>query len=250
MIIKIGIIIIALYCLIIPVFMFKDDIINFLGYTKKLKPEAGKKEPEPLNPEDIIGKSLPVRRHKLPDNATSCQREPEVVESGKKENIFVPEEEKRIPARIPNEDLDKVFSDSPEDNNELDIDVDTGYDKTAEEPDLSEEEEELAQYRSDGTDDFARGVDYDELGMAGKVIKGETIAEEQEWEACRIIRKVETTDLWAKMVSREPEGRERVSQVMDKWFSSSAGKGTKGNDLYLGADSIGDLKDFDIWKYI
>ncbi len=125
--------IVIVICLLIVIALLLQDKIVI-----KRKSEQKPKQ-EKVNPKlpDIMGQPKPVRSQSVPNTANESQMaEPEVdvdnldIEYDENENVGI---------QIPQEELDKVFSNNV--------------------PDLAEEEEDLNRYRTSGSDDgFAQGL--------------------------------------------------------------------------------------------
>ncbi|WP_450091482.1 hypothetical protein [Paenimyroides ceti] len=126
--------IVIVICLLIVIALLLQDKIVI-----KRKSEQKPKQ-EKVNPKlpDIMGQPKALRSQSVPNTATESQiTEPEVdpanldIEYDENENVGI--------QQIPQEELDKVFSNNV--------------------PDLAEEEEDLNRYRTSGSDDgYARGL--------------------------------------------------------------------------------------------
>jgi len=234
--------IIALYCVVMPIVMYRGEIKRFLKSGTKSPPEIITQETiERAKPEDIMGKSSPVRSHKLHESATSYMAESKLIETPKKENTFDPSKEKQSDGVIPNDKLDKFFSNTPE---ELNIDVDTEEEEPEEisEEDLTGENEEFQKYNVGSEGEYSSGVSFDELGTVNKVITSEKITKSEAVEAAIAIQKIEDTQMYNQLVSSIDGAERKVQAVMDNILY-----GKKSELLFYEVESA---DDFDIWKAI
>lgn len=100
-----------------------------------------------------------------------------------------------------------------------------------------EETEELRQtLESDAS--LASGASFEDLEYSLDVIREKRISEDDERKAAEIIRREGGTDIFQQMVSQVPLGVERVSFILDKYFSVQTDSVESNNDKESG--------DFDI----
>jgi hypothetical protein len=100
-----------------------------------------------------------------------------------------------------------------------------------------EETEDLRQ--TPGSDaGLASGASFEDLEYSLDVIREKKTSEDDERKAAEIIRREGGTDIFQQMVSQLPQGVERVSSIMDKYFSVQQGSAESSSDKELG--------DFDI----
>jgi len=100
-----------------------------------------------------------------------------------------------------------------------------------------EETEDLRQTL--GSDaGLASGASFEDLEYSLDVIREKKTSKDDERKAAEIIRREGGTDIFQQMVSQLPQGVERVSSIMDKYFSVQQGSVESSSDKELG--------DFDI----
>lgn len=136
--------IVIVICLLIVIALLLQDKIVIKKRSEQ-KPTQ-----EKVNPHlpDIMGQPKPVKSHSLPNTANESQiTEPEI----NPDNLDIEyDENENVSIQIPQEELDEVFSNMP---------------------DLEEEEEEWNRYGISGGDNgFAQGVTYDELSSVGAFV--------------------------------------------------------------------------------
>ena len=140
--------VIVICLLIIIVLLVQDKIV--IKKRSKEKPMQEKVNP---NLPDIMGQPKPVRRLYVPNTANESQiEEPEI----NPDNLDIEyDENENVGIQIPQEELDEVFRNMP---------------------DLDEEEEEWNRYGISGGDDsLAQGVTYEELSSVGVLLQKENL---------------------------------------------------------------------------
>ena len=121
-----------------------------------------------------MGQPKPVRSLSVPNTANESQiTEPEI----NPDNLDIEyDENENVSIQIPQEELDEVFSNMP---------------------DLEEEEEEWNRYGISGGDNgFAQGVTYDELSSVGHCSK-KNLEQAQKETAVAIVHKLQGTELFS-----------------------------------------------------
>ncbi|MDV3879064.1 MULTISPECIES: conjugal transfer protein TraD [Chryseobacterium group] len=211
--------IVIVICLLIVIALLLQDKIVI-----KRKSEQKPKQ-EKVNPKlpDIMGQPKPVRSQSVPNTANESQMaEPEVdvdnldIEYDENENVGI---------QIPQEELDKVFSNNV--------------------PDLAEEEEDLNRYRTSGSDDgFAQGVTFEELNNVGVLLQKETLEPAQKETAIDIVQRLQGTELFALLESSMQGASRKIAELLDSTLSSSDTE-TSSSNLRKN-----DLSDFDIADFI
>ncbi|KPE52567.1 conjugal transfer protein TraD [Elizabethkingia anophelis] len=211
--------IVIVICLLIVIALLLQDKIVI-----KRKSEQ-KPKPEKVNPKlpDIMGQPKPVRSQSVPNTANESQiTEQEVdvdnldIEYDANENVSI---------QIPQEELDKVFSNNV--------------------PDLAEEEEDLNRYRTSGSDDgYAQGVTFEELNNVGVLLQKETLEPAQKETAIDIVQRLQGTELFALLESSMQGASRKIAELLDSTLSSS--------DTEAGSSNLrkNDLSDFDIADFI
>ena len=170
---------------------------------------------------EIIGKSRFVldRCRLQPQAAIAAQTEKGI----EKEDIFAPASVPEHPRQIPPEDLDEVFGDVPdgEQNEPLDIYYplyeEPFPDTEAEEPDDEDETEELPlPGRS-----LTQGVSFEQMGEVYRhVVHDPPITDEQKEETGRLLLGLKETDMFEAFVSGCPDGNDRVKNLIDTYLSA------------------------------
>ena len=127
-----------------------------------------------------------------------------------------------------------------QENRPIGIEVPVEYDREIPGTDTDETDEETEDLRQTlGSDaGLASGASFEDLEYSLDVIREKKTSEDDERKAAEIIRREGGTDIFQQMVSQLPQGVERVSSIMDKYFSVKQGSVESSNDKELG--------DFDI----
>lgn len=127
-----------------------------------------------------------------------------------------------------------------QENGPMGIVVPIEYDGEIPGTDTDETDEETEDLRqtmgSDGG--LASGASFEDLEYSLDVIREKRTSEDDERKAAEIIRREGGTDIFQQMVSQLPQGVERVSSIMDKYFSVKPGSVESSSNKELG--------DFDI----
>ena len=207
---------IVICLLIIIVLLLQDKIVI------KKRPEQKPKQ-EKVNPNlpDIMGQPKSVERLSMPNAANERQiEEPEInpanldIEYDENENVGV---------QIPQEELDEVF------NNQ---------------PDFEEEEEEWNGYGISGGDNgFAQGVTFEELGAVGMLLQKEKLESSQKETAIAIVQKIQGTELFSLLENSMEDASRRIAELLDSTLSSE----TEDSSSTLRKS---DLSDFDIGEFV
>ena len=116
----------------------------------------------------------------------------------------------------PNENPDNFATD--DENEPLEISVPLEYETENSEDDFDEEAEELHQAMG-GEANLASGASFEDLEHSYDVIRERKTSEEDERKAAETIRSEGGTDIFKQMVAQVPQGVERVTSIMDKYFS-------------------------------
>ncbi len=127
-----------------------------------------------------------------------------------------------------------------QENGPMGIEVPVEYDEEIPKADSDETDEETEELRqTPGSDEgLASGASFEDLEYSLDVIREKKTSEDDERKAAEIIRREGGTDIFQQMVSQLPQGVERVSSIMDKYFSVQQGSVKSSSDKELG--------DFDI----
>ena len=209
-------IVIVICLLIVIVLLLQDKIVIH----KRSKQEPPQKKVNPNLP-DIMGQPKPVERLSVPNTADERQiLEPEInpanldIEYDENENVGI---------QIPQEELDEVFRNMP---------------------DLEEEEEEWNRYGISGGDNgFAQGVTFEELSSVGVLLQKEELEPAQKETAVAIVQKLHGTELFSLLENSIEGASRKIAELLDSTLSSEteAGSSTLRKN---------DLNDFDIGEFV
>ena len=204
-------------CLLIVIVLLLQDKIVIKKRSEQQQPKQEKVNP---NLPDIMGQPKPVRSLSIPNNATESQiEETEInpynldIEYDKNENVGI---------QIPQEELDEVFSNMP---------------------DFEEEEEEWNKYGiSAGDDSLAQGVTYDELSSVGMLLQKEKLEQAQKETAIVIVQKIQGTELFSLLENSIEGASRKIAMLLDSSLSEpDSGSSTLRKN---------DLGDFDIGEFV
>ncbi|PWJ97128.1 hypothetical protein BC749_108279 [Flavobacterium araucananum] len=208
--------VIVICLLIVIVLLLQDKIV--------IKRRSGQQQPkqEKVNPNlpDIMGQPKPVRSLSIPNYASESQiEETEInpynldIEYDKNENVGI---------QIPQEELDEVFSNMP---------------------DFEEEEEEWNRYGiSAGDESLAQGVTYDELSSVGVLLQKEKLEQAQKETAIVIVQKIQGTELFSLLENSIEGASRKIAMLLDSSLSEpDSGSSTLRKN---------DLGDFDIGEFV
>ncbi|KFF17269.1 hypothetical protein [Flavobacterium hydatis] len=204
-------------CLLIVIVLLLQDKIVIKKRSEQQQPKQEKVNP---NLPDIMGQPKPVRSLSIPNNATESQiEETEInpynldIEYDKNENVGI---------QIPQEELDEVFSNMP---------------------DFEQEEEEWNRYGiSSGDDSLAQGVTYDELSSVGVLLQKEKLEQAQKETAIAIVQKLQGTELFSLLENSIEGASRKIAMLLDSSLSEAdSGSSTLRKN---------DLGDFDIGEFV
>nr|WP_298006462.1 conjugal transfer protein TraD [uncultured Flavobacterium sp.] len=209
-------IVIVICLLIVIVLLLQDKII----IKKRSKQKPPQKKVNPDLP-DIMGQPKPIERLSVPNTANERQiEEPEVNPDNL--DIEYDENENRS-IQIPQEELDEVFSNQP---------------------DFEEEEEEWNRYGiSSGDNGFAQGVTFEELSSVGMLLQKEKMEPSQKETAIAIVQKIQGTELFSLLENSMEGASQKIAELLDSTFSSKTE--TSSSSL-----RNKDLNDFDIGEFV
>ena len=210
-------IVIVICLLIVIVLLLQDKIV--IHKRSQQKPM----QQEKVNPNlpDIMGQPKPVKSHSVPNTANESQiTEPEI----NPDNLDIEyDENENVGMQIPQEELDEVFSNMP---------------------DLEEEEEEWNRYEISGGDDgFAQGVTFEELSSVGVLLQKEELEPAQKETAIAIVQKIQGTELFSLLENSMEDASRRIAELLDSTLSSE----TEDSSSTLRKN---DLSDFDIGEFV
>lgn len=128
-----------------------------------------------------------------------------------------------VSVQIPQEELDEVFSNQP---------------------DFEEEEEEWNGYGISGGDNgFAQGVTFEELGAVGMLLQKEKLEPSQKETAIAIVQKIQGTELFSLLENSIEGASRKIAELLDSSLSSE----TETSSSTLRKN---DLENFDIGEFV
>jgi len=209
-------IVIVICLLIVIVLLLQDKIVIH----KRSKQEPSQKTVNPNLP-DIMGQPKPLERLSVPNTANERQiEEPEInpanldIEYDENENVGI---------QIRKEELDEVFSNIP---------------------DLEEEEEDWNRYGISGGDDgFAQGVTFEELSSVGMLLQQEKLESSQKETAIAIVQKIQGTELFSLLENSIAGASSKIAKLLDSSLSSET-------EISSSTLRNNDLDDFDIGEFV
>ncbi|SCY75064.1 hypothetical protein SAMN02927916_3179 [Flavobacterium anhuiense] len=209
-------IIIVICLLIVIVLLLQDKIVIHKRSQKKLTQE--KANP---NLPDIMGQPKPARSLSVPNTANESQiAEQEITP----DNLDIEyDENENVGIQIPQEELDEVFSNMP---------------------DLEDEEEEWNRYGISGGDDsLAQGVTYDELSSVGALLQKENLEQSQKETTVAIVQRLQGTELFILLENSVEGASRKIAELLDGTLSSETGASSSSL-------RNNDLSDFDIGEFV
>lgn len=208
-------VLIVICLLIVIVLLIKDKII--------IKKVVSKQEQPPfVNPNlpEIMGIPKPMKRLSVPNNTSKSLNEDLVKEIDNFESEI---EENDFDIQIPQEELDDVFRNMP---------------------DFEEEEEEWNRYGISGGDyGFAQGVTFEELSTVGMLLQKEKLEPSQKETAVAIVQKIQGTELFSLLEDSMESASRKIAVLLDGSLSSET-------DAASSTLRKNDLSDFDIGEFV
>ena len=209
-------IVIVICLLIVIVLLLQDKIITH----KRSKQDPPQKKVNPNLP-DIMGQPKPVERLSVPNTATERQIQEKEINPANLDIEY--DENENVSIQIPQEELDEVFRNVP---------------------DLEEEEEEWNRYGISGGDNgFAQGVTFEELSSVGVLLQKEELEPAQKETAIAIVQKIQGTELFSLLENSMEDASRRIAELLDSTLSSE----TEDSSSTLRKN---DLSDFDIGEFV
>ena len=210
--------IVIVICLLIVIALLVQDkiVIHKRSQQKPMQQEI-------VNPNlpDIMGQPKPVKSHSVPNTANESQiTEPEI----NPDNLDIEyEENENVGMQIPQEELDEVFSNMP---------------------DLEEEEEEWNRYGISGGDNsLAQGVTFDELSSVGALLQIEKLEQAQKETTIAIVQRLQGTEILSLLENSIEGASQKIAALLDSTLSPE----TKDRPSALLND---DLERFDIGDFV
>lgn len=209
--------IVIVICLLIVIFLLVQDKI-IIKKRSEQKPTQGKINP---NLPDIMGQPKPVRSHLVPNTTNESQIEEDEINP---DNLDIEyDENENVSIQIPQEELDEVFRNMP---------------------DLEEEEEDWNRYGISGGDNsLAQGVTFEELSSVGALLQKENLKQSQKETAVAIVQRLQGTELFSLLENSIEGASRKIAELLDSTLSSEteAGSSTLRKN---------DLNDFDIGEFV
>jgi len=205
-----------LTCLLIIIALLVQDKIIIKKKTEQ-KPTQEKLNP---NLPDIMGQPKPMRSLSVPKSAVESQNKEQEQET---DNFNIEIDEEDVDMQIPQEELDEVFENIP---------------------DFEEEEEEWNRYGISGGDNgFAQGVTFEELSTVGMLLQKEKLKPSQKETAVAIVQKIQGTELFSLLENSMESASRKIAELLDGSFSSE----TDPSSSILRRK---ELEDFDIGEFM
>ena len=209
--------VIVICLLVIIVLLAHDKITSKKGHA------LDKPSQEKVNPElpDIMGQPKPLRSLSAPNATHESQKEELEVNP---DNLDIEyDKNETLSIQIPQEELDEVFSNMP---------------------DFEEEEEEWnRQGISNGDFGFAQGVTFEELGTVGALLQQENLQAAQKETAAIIVQKLQGTELFSLLENSIEGASQKIAQLLDSTLKAETQTGSS-------IMRKNDLNDFDIGEFV
>ena len=203
-------------CLLIIIVLLLQDKIVIKRYQEQ-KPVQEKNNPKLP---DIMGQPKPQRSLSVPKNTNESQKQKEEETN---DNFDIEIYEEKVDSQIPQEELDEVFGNVP---------------------DFEDEEEEWNSYGiSDGENGFAQGVTFEELSTVKKLLKKEKMRPSQKETATVLLQKIQGTELFDLLENSIEDASQKIAKLLDGTLSSETDSGS--SSLHKN-----DLEDFDIGEFV
>lgn len=171
----------------------------------------------------IIGKTTFVRRivaQVTAKDSALIAREDNTV-------TFVAESGKEAGNKVPDEELDAVFSDTPlpTDNGEgLEIEEDDYEEKeddAEDTPDWDAEEEDFEEEQIAEDSGFATGMDFEKLGKVGRLLaSGSEMEEEDKVQTIEVVQQLAQTEILKQLFIQLPDAAGKVSRLLEERLQS------------------------------
>ena len=209
--------IVIVICLLIVIALLVQDkiVIKKSSERKPIQEKSNPKLP------DIMGQPRPKRRLSVPNNATESQVEELEINPDNFDIEY--DENENVGIQIPQEELDEVFSNMS---------------------DFDDEEDEWNRYGISSSDNgFAQGVTFEELSSVGILLQKEKLEQSQKETAIAIVQKIQGTELFSLLENSMEGASRKIAELLDSTLSSEteAGSSTLRKN---------DLGDFDIREFV
>lgn len=204
-------------CLLIVIALLLQDKIVI----KKRSEQEPTQEIVNPNLPDIMGQPKPMRSLSVAKTANERQ----IPEPGiNPDNLDIEyDENENVGVQIPQEDLDEVFRNMP---------------------DFEEEEQDWNRYGISGGDNgFAQGVTFEELSSVGMLLQKENLVPSQKETAVALVQKIQGTELFSLLENSMESASRKIAELLDGSLSSDA-------DASSSILRKSDLEDFDIGEFV
>lgn len=209
--------IVIVLCLLIIIYLLLQDKIVI---KKRSEQHSIQKKVNPDLP-DIMGQPKPVKSQSMPKASSESQITEQEINPA---NLDIEYDENEVVSiQIPQEELNEVFSNIP---------------------DFEEEEEEWNRYGISGSNDnLAQGVTFDELSTVGALLQKDDLEQPQKETAVAIVQKLHGTELFSLLENSIEGASQKIAELLDSTLSSETETGSstlrKNN-----------LEDFDIGEFV
>ena len=203
-------------CLLIVIFLLAKDKIVIEKYHK----QQPRQEKVNFSLPDIMGQPKPQRSLSVPKKSNNSQVQ---KEDHHNDNFDIEIDEDKVELQIPQEELDEVFGNVP---------------------DFENEEEEWNSYGiSDGDNGFAQGVTFEELSTVKMLLKKEKMRPSQKETATVLLQKIQGTELFDLLENSIEDASQKIANLLDGTLSSET---DSGSSLL----QKNDLENFDIGEFV
>lgn len=209
--------IVIVICLLVIIVLLVQDKIVIKKWSEQ-KPAQEKVNP---NLPDIMGQPRSKRSLSIPNTATESQVKKLEINPANLDIEY--DENENVDIQIPQEELDEVFSNQT---------------------DFEEEEEEWNSYGISSDDNgFAQGVTFEELSFVGMLLQKQKLELSQKETAIAIVQKIQGTELFSLLENSMEGASQKIAELLDSTVSSTTetGSSTLRNN---------DLNDFDIGEFV
>lgn len=208
-------IVIVICLLIVIALLLQDKIVIKIGKAQKLTQE--KNNP---NLPDIMGQPKTLRSLSVSNHANESQKK---KQEDKTDNFEIEIDDQDIDKQIPQEELDEVFRNIP---------------------DFEDEAEEWNSYGiSNGDNGFAQGITFEELSSVGMLLQKDNLELSQKEKAIAIVQKIQGTELFNLLENSIESASRKIAELLDSSLSSETETGSstlrKNN-----------FEDFDIGEFV
>jgi len=209
--------IIIVLCLLIIICLLLQDKIS----SKKQQQQHS--IPKKINPSltHIMGQPKPIKSQSIPKTPNESQIAEQEINPA---NLDIEYDVNEIVGiQIPQEELDEVFSNIP---------------------DFEEEEEEWNRYGISGGDDsLAQGVTFDELSTIGALLQKDNLEQSQKETVAAVVQKLHGTELFSLLENSMEGASQKIAELLDSTLSTE-------NEDSSSSLRKNNLDDFDIREFV